>query len=88
MQDPKHPIPAWVTRGKSIRQLIKELQTFDDQDMEVRISVDYGDSHACISLVEKHKESFCLLVGAESYYKGAWQTFMDTPSDEQPDSQV
>ena len=79
MHDLKHPIPAWVTGGKTIRQLIEELQTFEDQDIEVRISVDYGDTHACISLVENHQGTFCLLTSAESYYKGAWQAFMDSP---------
>ena len=77
MQESKHPIPAWVTRGKTIRQLINELQTFEDQDMEVRISVDYGDSHFGISMVGKHKETFCLLLNAESHYRGAWQAQLD-----------
>ncbi len=41
----------WVTGGKSIRQLIKELQTFDDLDVEVRISIDDGENHKPISIV-------------------------------------
>lgn len=28
----------WRTCGKTIRQLIRELQTFENQDLEVRIS--------------------------------------------------
>lgn len=48
------PKPEWITRGKSIRQLIKELQTFDDQELEVRISLDGGKTNKCISLVGKH----------------------------------
>jgi len=88
MQDPKHPIPAWVTRGKTIRQLIEELQTFEDQDMEVRISVDDGDTHACISLVGKHEDKYCLLRSAECYYRGGWQTFMDLPDNEQHEPQA
>ena len=83
MQELKHPIPVWVTRGRTIRQLIEELQTFEDQDMEVRISVDDGTTHACISLVGKHQGRFCLLSNAESYYKGEWQTFMDAPENKQ-----
>jgi len=43
--------PEWVTRGKTISELIEELQTFKDQDAEVRISLDCGNTHKCISLV-------------------------------------
>ncbi len=45
--------PEWITRGKTIRQLIKELNSFEDQDLEVRISLNGGDTHRCISIVEK-----------------------------------
>jgi hypothetical protein len=45
--------PDWVTRGKTIRQLIIELQTFEDQDLEVHISTDDGTTSKCISLVTK-----------------------------------
>jgi hypothetical protein len=64
--------PEWITRGKSIRQLIKELQTFEDQDLEVRISLDDGNTHKPISLVGRQYivqpdglEYFCLLVNSE-----------------------
>lgn len=53
--------PAWVTRGKTIRQLIEELCTFENQDMEVQISVDDGEQRKPISLVKKSK-GCCLLV--------------------------
>jgi hypothetical protein len=43
--------PEWVSRGKTIRELIEELQTFENQDSEVRISLDGGDTHKVISLV-------------------------------------
>ena len=32
-------IPAWVTRGKSIRELIKELQSIEDQNLERSTSI-------------------------------------------------
>lgn len=60
--------PEWVTRGKTIKQLIKELQTFEDQDLEVKISVDGGESSKCISLVGKEHENgkaVCLLINCE-----------------------
>lgn len=41
----------WVVRGKAIRGLIKELQTFADQDCHVQISMDGGFTSQPISLV-------------------------------------
>jgi hypothetical protein len=67
-----NPLPEWVTRGKTIRQLIQELSTFENQDLEVRMSLDYGDTHHAISIVERHGP-LCLLVNAEAYYRGPWQ---------------
>ena len=57
----KESEPAWVTRGKTIRQLIEELRTFENQDLEVQISVDDGVQRKPISLVKKSK-GCCLLV--------------------------
>ena len=34
--------PEWTIRGESVAQLINELRTFEDQEMEVRISIDGG----------------------------------------------
>lgn len=73
---PKHPIPEWVTRGKTIRQLIAELQSFENQDAEVRISMDCGDSHRCVSIVER-LGNYCVLVNSEDYHNNEWQGFMD-----------
>ncbi len=56
--------PEWVTRGKTIRELIMELQTFENQDLEVRISLDSGETHKPISLVIKHG-GYCQLVNGE-----------------------
>jgi hypothetical protein len=52
---------SWVVRGKTIRELIEELGTFEDQDLEVLISVDDGDLRRPISLVKK-SQGACLLV--------------------------
>lgn len=60
--------PGWIIKGKTIRQLIEELRSFEDQDLEVRISVDDAKTHKCISLVEKRSAGggkFCLLVNCE-----------------------
>jgi len=56
--------PSWVTRGKTIRQLIKELQSFENQDLLVEISLDDGNTHKPISLVTKSR-NLCLLVNSE-----------------------
>lgn len=79
----KHPIPEWVTRGKTIRQLIQELESFENQDLEVRLSLDDGDSHRCISLVSKGVDGagheYCVLSNSESYHENDWQDFMELP---------
>jgi len=41
----------WESKGKTIGQLIKELQSFEDQSLEVKISLNNGASFRCISLV-------------------------------------
>lgn len=56
--------PDWVVRGKTIRQLIKELQSFENQDLFVEISLDGGETHRPISLVKKSAQT-CLLVNSE-----------------------
>lgn len=43
--------PDWVTQGKTIKELILELQTFENQDCEVKISTDDGASFRPISVV-------------------------------------
>lgn len=46
----------WSTCGKTIRHLIQELQTIEEQGLEVRISIDGGKTHMPISLVGKEGE--------------------------------
>ena len=50
---PVNDTPAWMTKGKTIAELIAELRSFEDQTMEVRISVDDGMTQRPISLVTK-----------------------------------
>jgi len=56
--------PKWVVQRKTIKQLIKALQTFENQDLVVEISVDGGEVHKPISLVKK-SGGVCLLVNCE-----------------------
>ncbi len=68
MTKPSSANPDWVIRGKTIKQLIQELQSFEDQNLEVKISVDDGETCKPISLVGKKNEngvSFCCLRNCE-----------------------
>lgn len=53
--------PEWSSHGKSVAQLIDELRTFEDQGMEVRISIDGGATSLPISLVGKVDGKFAVL---------------------------
>ena len=57
----------WVTKGKTIRELIKELETFENRDLEVHISIDSGESYACISLVGKHEVNGKIICGLTNH---------------------
>lgn len=46
-------IQMWITRGKIIKQLIEELESFGDQNLFIEISFDGGDTSMPISLVGK-----------------------------------
>jgi hypothetical protein len=65
MKDEVKSQPDWVTRGKTIRQLIEELKTFEDQDMEVQLSLDDGETHKPVSILVK-REGYCLIVNSEN----------------------
>ena len=51
-------------RGKTIRNLIKELQSFENQDLEVKISMDNGATNRSIGLVGKINNC-CVLMNCE-----------------------
>lgn len=51
----------WTSKGKVISNLIKELQSFSDQDIKVEISLDGGKTSKPISLVGK-VDGKCLLM--------------------------
>jgi hypothetical protein len=56
--------PDWVTRGKTIRQLIEELKTFENQELEVRLSLDDGETYKPVSILVK-RDGYCLIVNSE-----------------------
>jgi hypothetical protein len=45
--------PEWINKGKSITQLIKELGSFEDQTLEVRLTFDGGETHKPISILTR-----------------------------------
>jgi hypothetical protein len=53
--------PDWTSRGKTVGQLINELRTFENQELEVRISIDGGQTSYPISLVGKCEGKYALL---------------------------
>ncbi|HEY9102668.1 hypothetical protein [Chitinimonas sp.] len=53
--------PEWTSRGKTVAQLISELRTFENQDLEVRISLNQGDTSFPISLVAKVDGKYAVL---------------------------
>jgi hypothetical protein len=57
--------PEWVTRGKTIDDLIRELMTFEDRSLLVEISFDDGDTSMPISLVGK-LDGKCVLFNLEN----------------------
>jgi len=68
MSDGVNPNPEWITRGKTIKGLIEELQSLDDQDLEVRISIDDGETFKPISLVTRENKDgkyYCGLQNCE-----------------------
>ena len=56
--------PEWKSRGKTIAGLIRELQAFEDQSLEVRLSLDHGDTSFCVSLVGK-EDGKCVLMNCQ-----------------------
>jgi hypothetical protein len=61
---PSETAPNWKNRGKTIKELMQELQSFDDQNLVVEISMDDGDTSKPISLVGK-LHGKCVLMNCE-----------------------
>lgn len=60
--------PNWISCGKTIKDLIEELKTFENQELEVKISIDDGDTFKPISIVTKEIEGdtvFCGICNSE-----------------------
>ena len=60
--------PDCTSRGKTIAGLIEELQSFEDQSLEVRISFDDGATSLPISLVTRMRgegKPYAVLSNAE-----------------------
>ena len=57
--------PEWTRRGKTIAGLIAELQSFEDQTIEVRISCDGGATSLPLSLVGKLNGKYAVLENCE-----------------------
>lgn len=53
--------PEWTSRGKTIAHLIEELNSFENQSLEVRISLNGGVTSYPISLVAKRDGKYAVL---------------------------
>ncbi|MCC4595885.1 hypothetical protein NRY95_01075 [Xanthomonas campestris pv. phormiicola] len=58
--------PDWVIRGKSIKELIDDLSSFENQEMQVRISLDGGKTSKPISIVKK-SNGLCIIANSEIF---------------------
>jgi hypothetical protein len=57
--------PEWVIKGKTIKELIEEIERFPDLNMEVRISLNDGNTHKPVSIIGKI-DNYCVLMNSES----------------------
>jgi len=57
--------PELTRRGKTVRQLMEELQSFENREFEVRISIDSGDTSVPILLVGKTENKYALPVNCD-----------------------
>jgi hypothetical protein len=51
----------YTDRGKTVEQLIKELKTFENQQLEVRISVDGGLTSYPVSILCKRENTYATI---------------------------
>lgn len=56
--------PYWVSRGKTIRDLVAELQACANQDLEVRVAIGAGAPHKALGQVAV-RGGLCLLIHSE-----------------------
>ncbi len=64
MNESTQALPHWIIRGKTIKELIVDLKSFEDMDLKVEISTDSGVTSKGISMVVK-RDGRCLLVNFE-----------------------
>jgi len=57
--------PDWTSKGKTVAHLIEELRSFENQEMEVRISLDGGETSFPISLVGKLSGKYAVLLNCQ-----------------------
>jgi hypothetical protein len=55
----------YTSRGKTVGGLIEELKTFENQQLEVRISVDGGETSLPISIIGKSENKYALIINCQ-----------------------
>ncbi|MDO9404666.1 MAG: hypothetical protein Q7T87_11605 [Polaromonas sp.] len=71
---PTHGKPAWVYQDKSIHQVIEELGTFENPDLKVLISIDYGENPAPLYAIKKG-DGCCLVLHGREKISGEKENF-------------
>jgi hypothetical protein len=59
------PSADWTSRGKTVEQLIKELKTYENQQLEVRISIDGGETSYPVSILTKRENKYAVIENHE-----------------------
>jgi hypothetical protein len=55
----------YTGRGKTVAGLIEELKTFENQQLEVRISIDGGETSLPISIIGKSENKYALIINCQ-----------------------
>lgn len=55
----------YTSRGKTVAGLIKKLKTFENQQLEVRISIDGGKTSLPISIIRKSENQYALIINCQ-----------------------
>jgi hypothetical protein len=55
----------YTGRGKTVAGLIEELKTFENQQLEVRISLDGGETSLPISIIGKSENKYALIINCQ-----------------------
>ncbi len=56
-----NPDADWINRGKTVAQMIEELKSYENQQLEVRISIDGGETSYPVSILTKRQNKYAII---------------------------